>query len=126
MVNTYKNHNLLRTGFSIQDVQLAHTKQHAMPLRSYFLNPYIREENSCSSWRTRVTLSAIVSRLSLRTKQTIGTLLDTNELFDIKKWPLIVKIFYKDIYTRVCYSQEVQQIQRVQENQTLHAHPICN
>ncbi len=45
MVNTYKNHNLLRTGFSIQDVQLAHTKQHAMPLRSYILNPYSGEEN---------------------------------------------------------------------------------
>lgn len=38
-------HNLLRTDFSILDVQLAHTKQHAMPLRSDFLNPYSGEEN---------------------------------------------------------------------------------
>lgn len=45
MENTYKNPNLLRTDFLILDVQLAHTKQHAMPLRSYFLNPYSREEN---------------------------------------------------------------------------------
>lgn len=45
MENTYKSHNLLRTDFSILDVQLAHTKQHAMPLRSYFLNPYSGEEN---------------------------------------------------------------------------------
>jgi len=45
MENTYKSHNLLKTDFSILDVQLAHTKQHAMPLRSYFLNPYSGEEN---------------------------------------------------------------------------------
>lgn len=45
MENTYKNPNLLRTDFLILDVQLAHTKQHAMPLRSYFLNPYSGEEN---------------------------------------------------------------------------------
>lgn len=46
MENTYKNPNLLRTDFLILDVQLAHTKQHAMPLRSYFLNPYSGEENN--------------------------------------------------------------------------------
>lgn len=45
MENTFKTPNLLRTDFLILDVQLAHTKQHAMPLRSYFLNPYSGEEN---------------------------------------------------------------------------------